>query len=628
MRKLFLVIFLVVGIFGFTIGAPILAIAQGQTNDNFTRVIIGFDKPVGASEQALVRAYGGKIKYSYSIVNAIAAQMPESSLAGLSHNPHVTAVEADDTVYAVDVFDTELDNAWGVKHIQSGDVHAAGNKGADVEGGVKIGIIDSGVNYLHPDLNDNFDPLNLGYDFYYYDYDPMDMYGHGTHVAGTACAEDNDIGSVDPKLGVVGVAPECDLYSLRVLNEEGVGYWSDIIAAVGWSTGVEMQIKNVFTGEMLTVQGLKLDVINLSLGKDRDPGSTVKQAFDNAEAQGVVIVAAAGNSGNVGGKGNNVIYPAKYDSVIAVAATDSNNNRASFSSTGDKVEIAAPGVNVYSTWNDNAGYYDPQPTCTGTPLDINGDGQPDGECYKYGSGTSMASPHVAGVAALIIAAGYSDYNGDGAVNNRDVRAILDASATDLGSSGRDPQFGYGLVNALFAVQTASANIIPTANAGADQTVVDSDGNGTEDVMLDGSSSSDSDGSIVSYEWREGATLLTTGVSPTLSFALGNHTVTLTVTDNDGATASDSVQINVAAESSGVTLAAVGYKIKGLMKADLSWSGATSGNVDVYRNGSVITTTPNDGTYTDNINQKGGGTFTYKICEAGTSVCSNESIVAF
>ena len=238
MRKLFLVIFLVVGIFGFTIGAPILAIAQGQTNDNFTRVIIGFDKPVGASEQALVRAYGGKIKYSYSIVNAIAAQMPESSLAGLSHNPHVTAVEADDTVYAVDVFDTELDNAWGVKHIQSGDVHAAGNKGADVEGGVKIGIIDSGVNYLHPDLNDNFDPLNLGYDFYYYDYDPMDMYGHGTHVAGTACAEDNDIGSVDPKLGVVGVAPECDLYSLRVLNEEGVGYWSDIIAAVGWSTGV------------------------------------------------------------------------------------------------------------------------------------------------------------------------------------------------------------------------------------------------------------------------------------------------------------------------------------------------------------------------------------------------------
>src|SRR3989344_2504880 len=207
-----------------------------------------------------------------------------------NHNLNVTSVEADDTVYAVDI---ELDNSWGVRHIQTGDVHATpySNKGA----GVKIGIIDSGVNYFHPDLNDNFDPLNLGYDFYYYDYDPMDVYGHGTHVAGTACAEDNDIGSIDPKLGVVGVAPECNLYSLRVLNEDGAGYWSDIIAAVEWSTGATMQIQNVFTKEMLTVQGLKLDVINLSLGKDRDPGSTVKQAFDNAEAQGVVIVAAAGN---------------------------------------------------------------------------------------------------------------------------------------------------------------------------------------------------------------------------------------------------------------------------------------------------------------------------------------------
>ncbi len=608
------------------VGASVSFAAVKQQNDNPAHVFIAFDKPVGASEQALVRAYGGKIKYSYSIVNAIAAQVPESALDGLSHNPHVTAVEADDTVYAVD---TELDNSWGVQRIQAGDVHAIpySNKGA----GVKIGIIDSGVNYLHPDLNDNFDPLNLGYDFYYYDYDPMDVYGHGTHVAGTACAEDNDNGNVDPKLGVVGVAPECDLYSLRVLNEDGVGYWSDIIAAVEWSTGATMQIENVFTGEMLTVQGLKMDVINLSLGKDRDPGSTVKQAFDAAEAQGVVIVAAAGNSGTVMGKGNNVIYPAKYDSVIAVAATDSNDNRASFSSTGDKVEIAAPGVNVYSTWNDNAGYYDPQPTCTGALLDINGDGQPDGECYKYGSGTSMASPHVAGVAALIIAAGVSDYNGDGIINNRDVRAILQDTATDLGAIGRDPQFGYGLVNALLAAQTAGAdiNISPVANAGSDQIVVDSDANGSESVVLDGSGSSDLDGSIVSYEWYEGATLLATGASSTVTLALGSHTVTLTVTDNEGATASDSVLINVVAESSGVTLSTVGYKIKGLMKADLSWSGATSVSVDVYRNGAVIVTTANDGIYTDNINQKGSGTFTYKICEAGTtSVCSNESVITF
>lgn len=607
------------------VGASFSFAAANPQNESLVRVLIGFDKPVGASEQALVRAYGGKIKYSYTIVNAVAAQVPQSALNGLSRNPHVTAVEADDTVYAVD---TELDNAWGVKHIKSGEAHAIpySNKGT----GVKIGIIDSGVNYLHPDLNDNFDPLNLGYDFYYYDDDPMDVYGHGTHVAGTACAEDNDNGNVEPKLGVVGVAPECNLYSLRVLNENGVGYWSDIIAAVQWSTGAKLQIQNVFTGEWLTVQGTKMHVINLSLGKDRDPGSTVRQAFDNAEAQGVVIVAAAGNSGTISGKGSNVIYPAKYDSVIAVAATDSNNNRASFSSTGDAVEIAAPGVNVYSTWNDNTGYYNPQPVCTGTLLDINGDGQPDGECYKYGSGTSMASPHVAGAAALVIAVGVSDYNGDGAVNNRDVRAILQNTATDLGASGRDPQFGYGLVNALLAVQTAATaiNIIPSANAGPDQTIVDADVNGSENVVLNGSGSFDSDGVIVSYEWYEGAALLATSVSPTVAFALGSHTVTLVVTDNDGATASDAVQINVVAESSGINLSAVGYKVKGLMKADLSWSGAASVNVDVYRNGVVITTTANDGAYTDNINKKGSGTFSYKICESGTSVCSAESVVTF
>lgn len=428
----FVALLAVAGMVSFTIPAPTLAVAEGQGNDNLTRVLIAFDKPVGPSEQALVRAHGGKIKYSYSIVDAIAATLPAGAIEGLSHNPHVAAVEIDDTVYATDI---ELDNSWGVKRIGAGTVHTDpvnANKGA----GVKIGIIDSGINYLHPDLNANY---RGGYDFYYYDNDPMDVYGHGTHVAGTACAEDNDTGSVSPKLGVVGVAPECDLYSLRVLNENGSGYWSDIIAAVEWSTGVPVYLAAWGTTPATTTQGVKMDVINLSLGQSRDPGTTVKAAFDNAEAAGVVIVAAAGNSGTVSGKGKNVIYPAKFASVIAVAATDSADKRASFSSTGPEVELAAPGVSVYSTWNDNSSPYNPQPVCDTSGL---------GDCYKYGSGTSMASPHVAGVAALVIAAGVSDYNGDGVVNNRDVRAILQATATNLGVA---TQYGYGLVNAVAAV---------------------------------------------------------------------------------------------------------------------------------------------------------------------------------
>lgn len=552
--KITIVFVLFAGFLSFAAVAPALVTAKEEGDGNLARVLIAFDKPVGRSEHALVRAHGGKIKYSYSIVNAIAAQMPESALAGLAQNPHVTSIDLDDEVYAVD---TELENSWGVKRIQSGDVHTIpySNKGT----GVKIGIIDSGVNYYHPDLNDNFDSLNRGYDFYYYDYDPMDVYGHGTHVAGTACAEDNDNGTADengdPLYGVVGVAPDCDLYSLRVLNEEGAGYWSDIIAAVEWSTGVEMQIYNVFTGEWLTVQGTKMDVINLSLGKDRDPGGTVQQAFDNAEAQGVVIVAAAGNSGNPSGKGSNTIYPANFDSVIAVAATDSSNNRASFSSTGDKVEVAAPGVSVYSSWNDDTDYYGNPTVCRGG--DVN-------ECYKYGSGTSMASPHVAGVAALVVAAGVPDYNGDGVMNNRDVRAILQDSAIDLGDAGRDPQFGYGLVNALNAVQMASGNvnIAPSANAGPDQIVVDINADGFEDVVLGGSGSFDPDGSIVLYEWYDGATLIATGATPIVTFTLGGHTVTLIVTDNEGTTGSDTVQINVVEESSGGDDCPPGWAKKG------------------------------------------------------------------
>ncbi|MEK7098428.1 MAG: S8 family serine peptidase, partial [Patescibacteria group bacterium] len=165
----------------------------------------------------------------------------------------------------------------------------------------------------------------------------------------------------------------------------------------------------------------------------------VKKAFDNAEAKGVVIVAAAGNSGTVSGKGKNVIYPAKFASVIAVAATDSLDKRASFSSTGPEVDLAAPGVSVYSTWNDTTSYSNPQPVCNTS-----------GDCYKYGSGTSMASPHVAGVAALVIRKGVTDLNGIKGISD-EVRQIMTSTTQDLGVAGLDPQYGYGLVNAAAAV---------------------------------------------------------------------------------------------------------------------------------------------------------------------------------
>jgi PKD repeat protein len=142
-------------------------------------------------------------------------------------------------------------------------------------------------------------------------------------------------------------------------------------------------------------------------------------------------------------------------------------------------------------------------------------------------------------------------------------------------------------------------------------------------------STDSDGSISSRGWAFGDGGASTATNPSHTYAAGGtYTVQLTVTDDDGATATTSSSVTVSSTSAGITLSALGYKVKGIQHADLSWSGATSTSVDVYRNGAKVATTANDGAHTDNIGKSGGGTYTYRVCEAGTSTCSNETTVVF
>ncbi|MHC4326610.1 MAG: S8 family serine peptidase, partial [Planctomycetota bacterium] len=356
----------------------------GAANDNAggperVPVLIGFRQTPGPSDQALVRAHGGVIKYTYTLVPGIAASVPRAAIDGLSRNPNVTMVDEDLTVHAIDA---ELDNTWGVKRIGAGAVHNSNNKGT----GIKVAVIDTGIDYTHPDLDGNYAG---GKDFVNNDDDPMDDHYHGTHVAGTIAAEDDGF-------GVVGVAPEARLYGLKVLSASGSGNYSDIIAALQWAVNNGMQ------------------VTNNSYGSSGDPGDLVRNAFNEAAAAGIVNVCAAGNSGNVPGTGENMIYPAKFASCIAVAATTSSDVRASFSSTGSDMTLAAPGANILSTFLFGLHL----------PLD----------------GTSMACPHVAGAAALCIAAGVSDVEGQ-----------LIATADDLGEPGWDPWYGHGLVNVAEAV---------------------------------------------------------------------------------------------------------------------------------------------------------------------------------
>ena len=376
------------------------------------KVIIGFDRPPGATEEALVRGLGGSIKYTYALIPAIAAEIPEEALAALERNPNVAYVEED---LPRRVHDDELDNSWGVNRIDAEVVHAT-NKGA----GVKVGIIDTGIDCTHPDLNDNCEG---GYDFFNDDASPIDDYGHGTHVAGTVAAEDDNADLLNSHPGVVGVAPAADLYALKVCSSGGSCPTSDIVAALEWASGI--------TPEGVTVPAVQMHVVNISLGS-RFPSTAERLATEAAYNAGVLVVASAGNSGNCGGNNDRVEFPAGYDSVIAVGATNKDDLRPCFSSTGPAVELAGPGVGVLST-------------------------VPAGDCrlctstgYREGTGTSMASPHVAGTAALIVASGIADAGGDGFIND-DVRQRLAGTADDLGDPGRDIRYGYGLVDAENAV---------------------------------------------------------------------------------------------------------------------------------------------------------------------------------
>lgn len=364
-------------------------------------VLIGFQQQPGPSEEGLIRSLGGNIKFTYHIIPAIAASVPETAIQGLSRNPRVTVIEPDATIRAIDA---ELDNSWGVERIGAGTIHDSGNKGTSAA----VAIIDSGVDYTHPELAANYAG---GYDFVNLDDDPMDDNGHGTHVAGTIAALDNDNDE-----GVVGVAPETQFYALKVLDEQGYGSFSNVIAALDWICGDYGNPP-------------KAQITNNSYGSLGYPGSLTELAFDFAyELWGVLHVAAAGNSGLPSGIGDNVEYPGRFASVIAVAATDQNDIRASFSSTGLDVELAAPGVSILSTYLNHG--------------------------YAWGSGTSMASPHVTGTAALVVASGIKDTNHNGFIND-EVRERLIDTAYDLANSGHDNEYGWGLVDAALAAQVTN-----------------------------------------------------------------------------------------------------------------------------------------------------------------------------
>jgi len=363
---------------------------------------------------------GGRIVTRIPQLHVYVIAVPEErvggALAAYRSLPNVVYAEIDgkaeaafvpnDPDYAVKQYGPKIigaEQAWGITH-GSPDI--------------LVGVVDTGADFSHPDLAGK---LVAGWDFVNNDNDPADDNGHGTHVSGIIAADTNN------GIGVAGVGFDTRVLVVKSLNAHGSGYYSTIAQGITYAVDHGARI------------------INLSL-RGTVPSSVLQDAVNYAASKGVLVVAAAGNDGS-----SAPVYPASYPQVLAVAATDWNDQRWSISNFGDFVDLAAPGVGIYSTdWAGGAGP------------------------YASRSGTSMAAPHVSAVAALVLAVN-PNLSADG------VRNILESTAQDLGDPGRDPYYGYGRVDAYRAVVAAQqgARQVTPATVG-NLAWLDVNGNGIQD----------------------------------------------------------------------------------------------------------------------------------------------------
>jgi subtilisin family serine protease/subtilase family serine protease len=424
----------------------------------------------------------------------------------------------------------------------------AGTPGADIDApeaweisagssDVTVAVIDSGIDYTHPDLAANYAG---GVDFVSAGGDPMDDHGHGTHVAGIIAAALNNLtGTPATAEGVVGVAPHARIRAYKVCRSDGT---CDDFA-------IQQAIARAIT------DGAK--VINMSLG-DTAYSQSLDEAVQDAWSAGLVVVAGAGNDGTT-----ERFYPAALDNVISVAAFDEDHRRPAFSNYGTWVDISAPGNVILSTY--------PSTTCAASTA------PGDTGCYTWLTGTSMATPFVSGAAALL-------WSRPDVRTNSELLNVLLNSADGQGVGG--PRLdswtihgGLNLRNALTYSLTR-----PVANGGPDQTVPDNDGDGTVVVTVDGSASFDRNGTIVSHAWREGNSLLSSSAIATIPLTVGVHTLTLEVTDNDGESGTDTVAVTITPSRQVTVIASTPQAAEaGLASGGFTFSrtGNPSGPLTVY-----------------------------------------------
>lgn len=413
MKKIGMAVFAAAAMALGAINSTVLGDAAPESSVASSQIMVKF-RDDGAAAGVLHRhglSEGPGIGSTGAHLIKVAAGQEQQLIAALNRNPGVEYAEPDqaasastadqyfDRQYALQNTGQSFTNTAGTITVAKGkvdaDVDAVEAWNVTTGNGIKVAVLDSGVATDNPDINPkvvaraNFSSAATN----------EDHYGHGTHVAGTVAATANNT------FGVAGVCPGCTILAGKVLNDSGVGSSSGLANGINWAVN----------------NGAK--VINMSIGV---PASrTLETAINNAWSKGVVLVAAAGNGNNQA-----KIYPAAYSKVIAVAATDNNDVKASFSTYGASwVDIAAPGVNVFSTFPNHTF--------------VIGTQNKRSFGYDVGNGTSMSSPIVAGIAALA----WSSHAGATQVA---VRNYVESTADKIGGTGS--YWAHGRVNADKAVR--------------------------------------------------------------------------------------------------------------------------------------------------------------------------------
>jgi serine protease len=395
------------------------------------RVLVGFDGSLPKLDHSGIRLSARSIGEGMAVVEVPAGEDALSVVAELRSRRGLTFVEPD-VIRTISANDPYIAYQWGLERIGAPSAWDVGEAGD----GVVVAVVDTGVS---GDGSDGFSRLLDGKDYVDDDNDADDENGHGTHVAGTiAQATDNGI-------GVAGIAPGAAILPVRVLDADGSGFTSDVVAGILYAVS----------------EGA--DVINLSLGSTA-PSTAEELALAAAVDAGVLVVAATGNDGS----DSALNYPAVYDDAVAVAATDYNDSRTSYSNAGAGVDLAAPGGD------------------TGADLDGNGYGDgilqetrnSNGWGYYFYQGTSMATPHVAGAAAVLMGAG---------ATADEARALLEATAMDRGADGWDSEYGHGVIDlpaALDALAEDTGGEDPDEDTGGEDPDEDTGGEDVTPPSLD------------------------------------------------------------------------------------------------------------------------------------------------